>query len=59
MFLDNFQRTLNIIEQEKDLPYLSLIIYFDNFNQEQLNKIKNYNSEFKIISFKELLVTIK
>ncbi len=57
IFLDTFQRLLNIIEIENDLPHLQLIVYFDDLNSNQLNKLNSLNSKLKLVSFKKFVVS--
>ena len=56
VFLDKFQRLLNILEIEHDLPHLNMVVYFDEFSQLELEKLKSLKSNLKIISYKQLLV---
>lgn len=57
IFIDTFQRLVNIIEIENELPYLQLIVYFDELNSNQLNKLNGFNSKLKLISFKTFVVS--
>jgi hypothetical protein len=57
IFLDTFQRLMNILEIENELPHLQLIVYFDDLNLNQLNKIDGFNPRLKIFSFKKFVVS--
>lgn len=48
---------MNILDVIEDLPYLKLIVHFDEFNSEQAEIIKPYRNKIEIVSFHDLLVS--
>ena len=51
---------MNILEQLRDLPHLSLIVYFDKLNVAQHDKITQLmnenNDRVKVVSFDQMIV---
>lgn len=57
LFVDNFKRLSCILDVIDELNSLKLIVHFDNFTEDEKEKIKYFSNKIEIISFKELLVT--
>ena len=60
IFVDGFQRLMNIVEVVTDLEFLKLIVHFDELSEVQLNTLKKYNlGKVELISFNNLMVKFK
>lgn len=56
VFVDNFARLSNVINVANDLPFLRLIVHFDNFDDSQLSSL-NIPPNIELISFSALMVS--
>jgi len=54
-FVDGFERVKNVAQIIDELPYMKLVIYFDDFNSQQLTSLK-VPSSVELISFKDLML---
>ncbi len=58
VFVDNFERLTNILENIKEFPYLELIVHFDRLTSSQLNKLSTYClNNVKVMSYHDLMVS--
>ena len=58
IFVDNFERALNILDVIKECHHLKLLVYFDNFTQGQLHTLESYKSDdFELVGFNDLMVS--
>ena len=58
VFVDNFERLSNILENINEFPHLQLIVHFDKLTYSQVDQLKNYNLEnVQVLSYKDLMVS--
>ena len=58
IFVDNFERVLNILDVIKECPHLKLLVYFDSLTQGQLHVLEGYKSnDFELVGFNDLMVS--
>ena len=56
LFVDSFTRLMNVCNEINNLNHLELIVYFEEMSSAQLSQINSFQSQIKILSFKELMV---
>lgn len=49
---------MNIVKNLNDLPYLKLIVVFNDLSRDELKTLDEFNSSIEIVSFRDLAVTI-
>ena len=54
--MDNFKRLMNIADVIDDLKYLKLIVYFNDFTAEEIEKLNEFNHKIEICSLKNIMV---
>lgn len=58
IFVDKFERLMNVVSVASELEHLKLIIHFNELTQDQLNALREHNlGSVELISFNELLVS--
>jgi hypothetical protein len=55
VFVDNLNRLKNIFNSINSLPFLKILVHFDELSEEEI-KLLNVPSTIELISFSSLLV---
>ena len=56
VFVDSFKRMANITKIIHELPYLRLIIHFDELTAVEIESLAAFKTRVEIISFADLMV---